>query len=235
MIVPSTDSSFFYSTHLPKGYVHGFGTKKMGDGRTAEVRSSMISKNKIVAEHIIIPSQSHSSNVEIIDGSIKKTYLCDGVITDQKGVLLTVITADCVPIIFADSQKGIVGISHQGWKGSLDKLPERMVEKMITLGAKKDDITCVIGPSINDCCYEIYGEREEQFRNTFGETIFRTDSGQRFLNLCKTNHKTLISAGIPSTHIDFFPFCTSCDRARFYSYYRDKTIKGEMISFIMNT
>jgi YfiH family protein len=234
MIVASSDSSFFYSTLFPKIYSHGFGTKKLGDGRTAEVRSSMISKNKIVAEHIIIPSQSHSSNVEIADGNVK-TYYCDGVITDQKGVLLTVITADCVPIIFVDIQKGIVGISHQGWKGTLDKLPELMVEKMVILGAKKDDITCVIGPSINDCCYEIYGEREEQYRSSFGEDVFRKQGTKSFLNLCKANHQTLQAAGISSEHIDFFPFCTSCDSSRFFSYYRDKGLQGEMISFIITT
>jgi len=225
MILYDSKNSVFFSSLVSKSFLkHGFGTKNF----------SLTS----IKTHVH-PKQTHSDNISVIDEINQNSVNienCDGLITKKKGVVLTVITADCVPMIFADEKAGIIGISHQGWKGTLNRLPGKMIDIMLSLGASVQNIYCLFGPAINDCCYEIYGERLNQFKNEFkSELIFRKRNGVNFLNLIKANYLTLTQKGIRNNQIDFFPFCTSCDSKMFYSYHRDKKIIGEMTSFVMQS
>ncbi len=219
-------------------HVAGFTTKSVGDGRDTNVKVELMGKIAPGYKSIIIPHQTHSTDIEIVGKDdlrypFRITERCDGLITTLKRVVLTIITADCVPIIYSDDKNGVIGISHQGWKGTLGMFPEKMVNQMVKYGARTNDIHCVIGPSINDCCYEVFGERLEKFTETFGEEVTHQSDNKTYLNLIKANYLTLLKAGIKKENIDFFPFCTSCDATKFYSNYRDRGIKGEMISFVM--
>ena len=223
MIQYDSKNSVFLSSLISKSFIeHGFGTKHF-------TLPSLIPR--------INPKQTHSDNIAVIDKFNEKSTTienCDGLITKKRNVVLTVITADCVPIVFVDEKAGIIGISHQGWKGTLDKLPGKMVDKMLSIGATSQNIYCLFGPAINDCCYDIYGDRLQKFEDMFkSESIFRKANGKNFLNLYKANYLTLTQKGIKESQIDCFPFCTSCDSKRFYSYHRDKKIVGEMTSFVM--
>lgn len=217
----------------------GFGTKFNGDGRVKENRHDLLEQSDNSYKTIVLPHQCHSVDVEVVKpDSSNARYLslgrCDGVITMKKEVALTIITADCTPIIYSDPVAGIIGISHQGWKGTLGMLPKMICSQMATYGAKSDNICCAIGPSINDCCYEIYGERLDQFKQGFGDEVLReAEDHKTYLNLIKANYMTLLKAGIKKENIDYFPLCTSCNKEQFYSYHRDGGIKGEMISYIV--
>ena len=222
MIQYDSKNSVFLSSLISKSFIeHGFGTKHF--------------TLPSIKPHIH-PKQTHSDNISVIDKFNEKSTTienCDGLITKKRNVVLTVITADCVPIIYVDEKAGIIGISHQGWKGTLNRLPGKMVDKMLSLGASVKNIHCFFGPAINDCCYEIYGERLQKFEDEFkSESIFRKSNGKYFLNMNKANYLTVVQKGINPNRIDFFPFCTSCDSKRFYSYHRDKKIVGEMVSFV---
>ena len=223
MIQYDSKNSVFLSSLISNSKVkHGFGTKDF---------------NLSSLKNYIHPKQTHSDNIVVIDEKNRSSINienCDGLITKIKNVMLTVITADCVPIIFVDEKTGIIGISHQGWKGTLNKLPAKMIDKMLSIGVTLQNLYCLFGPAINDCCYEIYGERLSRFQKEFSsDSIFRKQKEKFFLNLYKANYLTLIKKGIPPQNIELFPFCTSCDTKRFYSYHRDKKIVGEMISFVM--
>src|SRR5690606_2066666 len=126
-------------------------------------------------------------------------------------ITLSVITADCVPIIFYDSTKKIIGISHQGWKGTLKKMPVQMIHNLKKVGSNPSDMFVAIGPSINECCYEVGADIAHQFASEFGEIVVINRNNRTYVNLLRANYLQLISSGIHKNHIDYFPFCTSCN------------------------
>jgi hypothetical protein len=225
----------FVSDLMPQSVIHGFGTQSLGDGRDDAVLPSFFEKKGVGFKRIIRPSQYHSTNICIahVHDYEQQEYKADGVITTDPEVVLTVLSADCVPIMYVDPIARIIGISHQGWKGTLDKLPSKMIQKMKELGSNPEDISCTIGPSIQDCCYEIWGEREVLFDYIFGEKVINNEKSHKTLSLSKANYQSLIQAGIPKEHIDMSALCTSCESDRLWSYQREGQINGEMISYVM--
>lgn len=227
------------TSKLLKDISHGFGTKQDGDGRDRAIIKTIAQSLQEPPRCIVIPGQTHSIHVEIIDPNQGETqrYIeiadTDGVVTSEKGVMLTVVSADCVPILYYDPGKKIIGISHGGWKGTLEKIPVRVVERMCNLGAPAENIHIAIGPSIGSCCYEIYGERLTAFHGTFTPDVIEKRDGNSYIDLQKANIQTLLSSGIPRENIDVIDECTSCHSDRYFSYNRDQGIKGEMLSFVM--
>jgi YfiH family protein len=222
-------------------YISGFGTKFLGDARHPERIFQALKQLNISYSTVIIPEQIHSANIELYRPNelmeVKKLADTDGVITTKDGIVLTVITGDCLPAIFADKKQGIIGISHQGWRGSLKKMVQKMVQKMTEAGAHKEDICVSLGPSIGVCCYSIDDDRYYAFMSEldgYSKKIFFLYHGKRHLNMPLLNYLLLTDAGIPKKNIDFFPFCTKCDTERFFSFRRDeKKNYGEMVSFIL--
>jgi YfiH family protein len=200
----------------------------------------MAYKNNLKQQTIVRLNQIHSTNIQTIAVEQKEKLSiikhCDGVVTSLPRTLLTILTADCVPLLLVDKRLGIIGASHQGWKGIVGRMAHCMVQEMELKGATRRGIYAAIGPCIGMCCYEVSGERvqmyEEEFKNHIDKILNRVGS-KIYLNLLAANYYTLKEAGIDEKNIDFFPFCTSCDEKRFYSYRRDGEIKGEMVSYIM--
>lgn len=231
-----TSSLIFDNKHFS-----GFGTRQLGDGKRHLENIFNFFNNNVKYSQIVIPEQIHSVNIEEYKIKSKEKLIkiedVDGVITKESGVVLTVVTADCCPIVYADKKKGIIGISHQGWRGSVKRMVQKMIDKMIEAGSNISDIKAAIGPSINDCCYNIDDDRYYQFLEEFdgySKEIFFNRGGHWHLNLMKLNYLLLRDKGIKKENIDFFPFCTKCDKERFFSLRRDKKLGlNEMFSFNM--
>ena len=163
MILYDSDLKIFYSTLInDDNFFSGFGTKDLGDGRNIDTTINFVQKNIPNFKTIVIPEQIHSTNVTVFNSNlidnVEKITETDGVITDDEKSILTIITADCCPIMFVEKRQGIVGISHQGWRGSVKRLGQKMVKKIIELGGKKENIIVAIGPTIGGCCYDIDDE-----------------------------------------------------------------------------
>ncbi len=244
MIVFNEDKKIYYSTLInDKNYFSGFTTKLIGNGKKIETVFDFLNKNQINYSKVVIPEQIHSANLELVDDSnnnlIIKIPDCDAVLTIKNNLFLTVVTADCLPIIFLEKKLGVIGISHQGWRGSIKKLPIKIIDKIISLGGKKENIIVVIGPGIGQCCYSIKEDRYYQFLEEFdgfSKEIFLIRKGKVYLNLYKLNYLMLIRSGIKKTNIDFFPFCTYCQKDKFFSFRRYKEKRdefGEMLSFVI--
>ncbi len=242
MIIYDPNQKIFSSTLInDEHYISGFGTKFLGDVRHAERIFQALKELNIPYKTVVIPEQIHSVNVAVFEsketGEVEKITDTDGVITKDNNIALTVRTGDCVPIVYGDKKAGIVGISHQGWRGSLKKMVQKMVSMMVKNGSKKEDIFVAIGPSIGVCCYDVDDDRYFTFMselNGYSDKIFFSYFGKRHLNIPLLNYLLLTEAGIPKEHIDFFPFCTKCDTERFFSFRRDeKKNYGEMVSFIV--
>lgn len=242
MIVFDSDLKIFYSNKInDSDYFSGFSTKELGNSLNMDNIWQFFSQNEIKYKKLVFLEQIHSANIEVfsLDGNdhLKKIDDTDGVITKEDSVILIVRTADCLPIIFVEKSKRLIGVSHQGWRGSLKKLAIKMVDKLVDKGANKKEILVAIGPGIGACCYDIDDDRYYQFLEEFdgySDKIFHLERGKRHLNLALLNYLLLINAGVKKENIDFFPFCTSCDKKRFFSFRRDKKKDfGEMFSFVL--
>ena len=242
MIVSDLSQNFYYSTFVNDDrYFSLFGTKSQGDGRNIKNIINFFQLQKIPVKKIILLDQIHSANVVFYskrsENLIERISDCDGVITEEPLTALVVLTADCQPIIFVDKKKGLIGISHQGWRGSIKKLPQKMIEKMKNLGSDEENIIIAQGPAIGSCCYEVDNDRYYSFIEEFdgySDKIFTFSKGKKYLNLSYLNYLQILEKGVIKRNIDFFPFCTFCQKKTFFSFRREKKqLAGEMINFIL--
>lgn len=247
MIIFDKINRIYYSNLInDESYFSGFSTKRLGNGLRESTLFRFFDRLGTSYKKIVTLNQIHSANSEIYtyvdDGTpasvlIKNIDDTDGVLTRDSNIILVARTADCVPIIYADKENGIIGSSHQGWRGSLKKLQTRMVENMVKLGGKVSSIKIAIGPSIGECCYEVQEDLYHNFEEElpqYIDQVFSIKGGKRYLNLIKLNYLLLMDAGIPKENIDIFPFCTKCNEKSFFSYRREgKKLQGEMFNFIV--
>lgn len=87
----------------------------------------------------------------------------DALATATPGLLLGILTADCVPVLFADQKAGVVAAAHAGWKGALAGVTDSAIEAMEALGARRENIAAVTGPCIQQVSYEVSGAMMDQF------------------------------------------------------------------------
>lgn len=145
----------------------------------------------------------------------------DGVVTNRGGTLLGILTADCVPVLFADIDRGIIGAAHAGWKGALGGVTDQVVEAMCALGARRDAMVVAIGPCIARASYEV----SDDFARTF---VANDPENERFFTGGKAGHQhfdieayvicRVRAAGVG--HIDAAQLDTYAHPERFYSYRR---------------
>ena len=127
--------------------------------------------------------------------------------TASPGVALGVYVADCVPALVADARTGACAAVHAGWRGTVaGVLPAALDRMMAELGARAADMRIAIGPSIGPCCFDLW----------------------------LLNRMAAESRGVPPAAIDVAAICTSCDRARFFSYRRDHGQTGQLAAFIVH-
>ena len=109
--------------------------------------------------------QVHSSKVVIVEEAWlqKDAPKADAAVTRHPGLVLGILTADCVPILLADGGAGVIGATHAGWKGALAGVVEATVEAMVRLGAQAPNITAAIGPCIHKDSYEVGSEFRDRF------------------------------------------------------------------------
>lgn len=213
---------------------YGFGTTKWGDGRKKETVDRVRESEHLSHIPVLIPHQAHTTTVQILRSisDFDPHKPTDGLVTSCPQIILGVLTADCVPIVYYDRKHKVIGVSHQGWKGTLGAMPAVMVQSMQALGAETDEIVCVIGPSIRACCYPIYAQRAVHFEAVFGQRVFVKKKQGDFLNLAEANAITLRNASISENNISVIEKCTCHTPERYFSFFRDGVIKGEMLNII---
>lgn len=111
--------------------------------------------------------QVHSPDVVTATGALSQDDppRADALVTDRPGLLLGIVTADCVPVLFGDREAGVIGAAHAGWKGAISGVTDNTIAAMEALGADRDRIACAIGPCIAQKSYEV----DEGFFRRFAE------------------------------------------------------------------
>jgi YfiH family protein len=167
--------------------------------------------------------QVHSAEVLCADKPREpdQTYQkADAILTDKKGVTLLMRFADCVPILLFDKNRGVIGIAHAGWQGTLLGVAEKAVQKMAeTYGSKAEDIWAGIGPSIGGHHYpvgvEVWKQAVEKMPFV-AEKSFAIDQGQVRFDLWLANQLILEQVGVRD--IEVSGLCTACDLENWYSH-----------------
>lgn len=182
--------------------------------------------------------QVHSPTVVTVDAPMTGDRpRADAVVTATPGLALTILTADCQPVLFADSDANVIGAAHAGWRGALDGVLEATLEAMEALGAQREHIVAVIGPAISQSAYEVGPEFMDDFMADTPDNarFFANGQGDRLqFDLPAFGLHRLRSAGIGQA--EWIRHCTYSDPDRFFSYRRTTHAKeadyGRLISAI---
>ena len=182
--------------------------------------------------------QVHSPDVVTVDEPINGDKPeADALVTATPGLALTILTADCQPVLFADHDAGVVGAAHAGWKGAISGVLGATVDAMVDLGANRENITAIIGPTISQRAYEVGPEFLDSFmaENPDYSRFFAGGDGDRAMfDLPGFGLHLLREAGVG--HAEWVGHCTYSDPDRFFSYRRSCHKKepdyGRLISAI---
>lgn len=229
------------------GIRHGFFTREGGvstgiyqslncgigsnDDRIAvtENRARVTATLGVATDQLATPYQVHGAEAVHVTTvwETGKGPKADAVVTDRPGIAIGVGSADCGPTLFADSEAGVVGASHSGWKGALTGVLESTIAAMEKLGARRERIVAVLGPTISQPNYEVGPEFVEKF------TAADSANAGYFLPSPRPGHAQfdlpgyivarLTKAGVKA---DWIGLCTYADEGRFFSYRRG-THRGE--------
>lgn len=234
---------------------HGFFTRRGGAssgvfaglncsyGSSDQHEAVTINRDRVAAALDVTPDaligvhQVHSADVITITGPEDGGARADALVTDRPGLALTVLTADCQPVLFADSETHVIGAAHAGWRGALSGILEETVAAMEALGARRDSIVAVIGPTISQRAYEVGPEFFEEFlaEEPGYSRFFASGDGDRLLfDLPGFGLFMLREAGVG--HAEWTRHCTYHDPERFFSYRRSTHAReadyGRLISAI---
>lgn len=175
--------------------------------------------------HLVLSRQTHTNNVlavtrEHLGTGYSKPEFCDidGLVTNEPGVALVTQYADCTPLLFYDPVARVCANSHSGWRGTVKRIGEVTVKKMINeFGCKPQNIIAAIGPCICKNCYEVdmpvYTEFQKSGIPLDGVITPKADGEHFSLDLARANKEILLAAGVLPQNIDVADLCTfeNCD------------------------
>ena len=195
---------------------------------------------------IVVSHQTHTTNVMRVtkeDGGKGIIYdrdyeNVDGLITNEKNLVLCTMYADCVPLYFVDVKNQAIGLSHSGWKGTAGQMGMMTLKRMEEeFGTCPEDVYVAIGPSICMDCYEVSLDVIEEFSLIFTERemeqiCYLKENGKYQLDLWKANEIILLNAGVPPEHIEVTRLCTHCNSDRMFSHRKTGDKRGNLGAFL---
>lgn len=184
-------------------------------------RSRVAGAMDVAADALMGVHQIHSADVVTVTAPNTDRPKADAMVTATHGVALSVLSADCQPVLFADVDAGVIGAAHAGWKGALGGVLEATLDAMETLGAKRENTNAVIGPCISQPAYEVGEEFFEDFiaqDPAFARFFANGQGGKYQFDLPALGLHRLREAGVG--HAEWTRHCTYSHPERFYSYRR---------------
>jgi len=254
----------------PGGFSKVYGGRSLNLGFTREDSRRAVEQNRATFLRqlgavrkgrelpLITVRQVHSDLIHCVSEIPQPALTGDGLITRTPGLLLAILTADCLPIILVDTKRRAVGVFHAGWRGTVKRIVEKGVGEMYRcFGTRPGDLKAAIGPGVHGCCYAVGREVRTQFESQFeyGSKLFReveeSDPVREkypllfltarapghselpkkiFLDLVEANRRQLMAAGVAAKNISASPLCTSCRTDLLFSYRAEKGITGRMMA-----
>ena len=254
----------------PGGFSRAYGKRSLNLGFTREDRQRAVEQNRAAFLRqlgavrkgrewpLVTLRQIHSDLIHCVSEVPEPGLTGDGLITRTPGLLLAILTADCLPVILVDVKRRAVGVFHAGWRGTVKRIVEKGVGEMRRwFGTRPGDLRAAIGPGVHGCCYSVGPEVRTQFESQFeyGSKLFReveeSDPVREkypllfltarapghselpkkiFLDLVEANRRQLLEAGVAAKNINASPLCTSCRTDLLFSYRAEKGVTGRMMA-----
>jgi len=267
--------------------LHGFSTRKGGASRLKGVAAlnlgfsdwdsrEAVEQNRVAfvragaskslstlqsKKALITLRQIHSDVVHVFSKAPVRSPPGDAAICRRAGLLLAIQTADCVPILLADTRRRVIAVVHAGWRGTLARIVSKTLGRMrLDFGTQPEGVIAALGPAIGSCCYEVGPEVAQAFAGQFPEaadwfegSFERLATGEEpnplpwltmmppghepppervRLNLRAANHWQLVEAGVKPRNISVSALCTACRSDLFFSYRKEGAGTGRMMSVI---
>ncbi|WP_326910567.1 peptidoglycan editing factor PgeF [Sedimentibacter sp. MB31-C6] len=217
----------------------------VGDDRENVTKNyEILTKNLNLNKNSFIKTfQTHTNNIKYVTKSDTINVLdeakykdIDGLITDNKGIVLMSFHADCTPIYLYDPIKKVIGMVHAGWRGTVDNITGLIVEKFIKdFNSNPEDIQSVIGPSLGQCCFEVDEDVAEIFLSKdIKYKEFMIKKGIKYyFDLWEINKHIMIKKGLREENIEISELCTKCHNDLFFSHRGQQGKRGLMAGLIM--
>lgn len=214
---------------------------------TGETPESIINNRQILANELqsdvpltfVVANQTHSNHIKVIDKPVTRGWEslldaiedCDALVTNLPHVVLTILTADCVPILLYDPVQKIVAAMHAGWKGTKAEITKKTVQTMTkTYRCNPSNIQAGIAPAIGGCCYEVGKEVAEHFFHI--PNAYTHKKEKYMLDLPQINNIQLLEAGLKEENIEMSHICTACEVEHYFSYRKEQGCSGRFMSII---
>jgi polyphenol oxidase len=280
--VPQSKLQLLHSEKLAKlpWLIHAFSTRHGGVSRvyggntlnlgfTKHDTRATVERNRVLllkklgttnARTLITLQQIHSDLIHRTEAVPERPLAGDGLITNTPGLLLAILTADCLPVILVDKKNRAVGVFHAGWRGTVKRIVEKGVGEMQRyFGSDPRNMVAAIGPGVQSCCYQVGEEVRQKFEAQFAYAaeLFRevkeSDPVREkypmlfltarapghselpvnlFLDLVEANRRQLIDAGVPAKNIDASSPCTACNTDLLFSHRAEKGVTGRLMAVV---
>lgn len=253
---PGGESSFKGDTVLNLGFTDWDTRENVIRNRSKLIEAARARRMKLIGLR-----QIHSDIIHVIEAVPGEALRGDAAITHVPGLLLSVQTADCVPILLADPKRRVVAAVHAGWRGTLQRIAAKTVGRMqMIFGTLPTDVIAVLGPGIGRCCYEVGPEVVKEYASQFslarewfdgpfdGIAAENDPSPLPWLSMAPPGHELpgpsihfdllaanraiLLEAGVRPEHISSSGLCTACHTDLLFSYRREGGHTGRMMAVI---
>lgn len=224
-----------------QGFVAAFGTRVgVVDGERADATAGRLLAALGIDRPLAMARQVHSATVRVIaserDVASSASTECDGLTTARRGTLLGVKTADCVPVLIADTRTRAVAAVHAGWRGTVDRIVERAFATMVAKhGARREDCLAAIGPAISAQAFEVGPEVVERFQSSFGyaKRLLSNLHGEKgHVDLKAACAIQLEMCGLAPDQISVSDACTVGDAELWFSYRREGAVAGRNVAIV---
>jgi YfiH family protein len=233
---------------------HAFTTRQLQlrGGPEAQPRewASAAASVGVTVDRMVRVKQVHGRAVRVVRTKdalveiVRDRPEADAIASDMPGLALTVLVADCVPVLLVDRQGGAAAAIHAGWRGTCAGVVSAAVQTMATeLGSRPDRLLAAIGPSIRPCCYEVGAELIDAFRaeghaeadidRWFTRVQITEGTTSLRLDVATANRDQLLAAGLDAANVFDCGLCTRTFRDTFDSYRADGEGAGRMAAMIV--
>ena len=216
-------------------------TTRGDDPKAVEENRRRIAKAiGVKTEDLTYTNQTHTTNVAVVEAKDRGSRFMetDGMVTNVPGICLVTFYADCVPLFFVDPVHRAIGLSHSGWRGTVNKMGKVTVELMQKeYGTDPSQVVAAIGPSICRDCYEVSEDVIEEFRAGFDEALWpdlfcRKENGKYQLDLWRANQAVLAEAGVCQENTAVTNLCKHCNPEILLSHRSTGTARGNLSAFL---
>lgn len=193
---------------------------------------------------LVASSQDHHTFVRVVTNAEKGIGIyrskdiqsVDGLVTIVPGLTLVTYYADCTPLFFVDTKTHAIGLAHAGWRGTVGRIGEKMVDTMrASFGTDPADLVCAIGPNISVCCYEVDEPCAKEFYALGlddSKFVFPKTGGKYMVDMLECNRRILIGCGVKPENIAVSDICTQHHSDLLWSHRATKGDRGLMCAML---